>query len=114
MVQYALGFLASLSAVDGAVVITNKLRLLGFGAEIIALSPSLNKIKIITDFEKNIGEYREIEHFGTRHRSAFRFCSSFEDSVAFIVSQDGEIKIAKRAGSEVMLWPNINVGYLDF
>jgi hypothetical protein len=113
-VKDVIGFLASLSGVDGAVVITNKLRLLGFGAEIIATSPSLNKIKIITDFEKNIGEYREIELFGTRHRSAFRFCSSFEDSVAFIVSQDGEIRIAKRAGSEVMLWPNINVGYLDF
>jgi hypothetical protein len=113
-VKYAAGFLASLSAVDGAVVITNKLHLLGFGAEIIATSPSLNKIKIITDFEKDIGEYIDIELFGTRHRSAFRFCSSFEDSVAFIVSQDGEIRIAKRVDSEVMLWSNINVGSLGF
>ena len=112
MVKYAAGFLASLSAVDGAVVITNKLRLLGFGAEIIATSLSLNEIKSITDSEKDIGEYKDIGHFGTRHRSAFRFCSSFEDSVAFIVSQDGEIRITKRVGSEVMLWSNINVGSL--
>lgn len=114
MVKRAAGFLSSLSAVDGAVVITDKLRLLGFGAEIIASSPSLNKVKIITDFQKNIGEYKDIEHFGTRHRSAFRFCSSFEDSVAFIVSQDGEIRVAKRVGPEVILWSNINVGTLGF
>jgi len=114
MVKRSVGFLSSLSAVDGAIVITDKLRLLGFGAEIIAPSPSLDKVKIISDFEKNIGDYINIEFFGTRHRSAFRFCSSFEDSVIFIVSQDGEIRIVKRVGPEVLVWSNINIGSLGF
>lgn len=114
MVKRAVGFLSSLAAVDGAVVITDKLRLLGFGAEIVASSPSLTKVKMITEFRKGIGDFRDIEFFGTRHRSAFRFCSSFEDSVAFIVSQDGETKVAKRVGSEVILWTNIDVGALGF
>lgn len=114
MTKRAAAFLSSFSAVDGAVVITDKLRLLGFGAEIIAISPSLSRVKVITSFEKNIGEYRDIELFGTRHRSAFRFCSSFEDSVAFVVSQDGEIRVAKRVGSEVILWSNINIATLGF
>jgi hypothetical protein len=69
---------------------------------------------MITEFRKGIGEFRDIEFFGTRHRSAFRFCSSLEDSVAFIVSQDGETKVAKRVGSEVILWTNIDVGALGF
>lgn len=114
MVKRAAGFLSSLAAVDGAVVITDKLRLLGFGAEIVASSPSLSKVKMIIQFRKDTGEFRDIEFFGTRHRSAFRFCSSFEDSVAFIVSQDGDIKVAKRVGSEVILWTNIDVGALGF
>jgi hypothetical protein len=114
MVKRAALFLSSLSAVDGAVVITDKLRLLGFGAEIIASSPSLDAVRVITEFEKNIGENKKIELFGTRHRSAFRFCSSFDDSVVFIVSQDGEIKVAKRVGSEVILWSNINIASLGF
>jgi len=101
-------FISSLSAVDGAVVMNENLQLLGFGAEIIAISPSLKKIKVITDFEKNTGEYRDIELFGTRHRSAFRFCSSFENAIAAIVSQDGGIKLAKRVGSDVLFWPNIS------
>lgn len=114
MIKRAAGFLSSLTAVDGAVVITDRFRLLGFGAEIVAVSPSLKRVVMITDFEKSIGEYRDVELFGTRHRSAFRFCSSFENSVAFIVSQDGEIRIAKRVGSEVLVWSNINVGSLGF
>jgi len=101
-------FISSLSAVDGAVVLNENLQLLGFGAEIIAISPSLKKIKVITDFRKNTGEYRDMELFGTRHRSAFRFCSSFENAIAAIVSQDGGIKLAKRVGSDVLFWPNIS------
>jgi len=114
MLKNAASFISSLTAVDGAVVLTDNLRLLGFGAEITATSPRLNRVKVITDFKKNVGENKDIEFFGTRHRSAFRFCSSFEDSIAFIVSQDGEIKVAKRVGSEVVLWLNINVGSLGF
>jgi len=113
-VKRAAGFLSSMSAVDGAVVMTDRLRLLGFGAEIIAISPSLTDVKVITDLESGKSERREIEHFGTRHRSAFRFCSSFENSIAAIVSQDGEIRIAKRVGSDVILWPNITVATLGF
>jgi DNA integrity scanning protein DisA with diadenylate cyclase activity len=74
----------------------------------------LTRVKVITDFKKNTGESKDIELFGTRHRSAFRFCSSFEDSIAFIVSQDGDIKVTKRVGSEVILWLNISAGSLGF
>jgi hypothetical protein len=108
-VKRAVWFISSLSAVDGAVIITDRLRLLGFGAEIIAISQSLQAVKVVTDFANNVGENVNIEHFGTRHRSAFRFCSSLENSVAFIVSQDGEIRVAKRVGPEVVVWSNINV-----
>lgn len=114
MLESAASFISSLAAVDGAVVLTDRLRLLGFGAEITAISPRLNQVKVITDFEKNVGENKSIELFGTRHRSAFRFCSSFEDSVAFIISQDGEIKVTKRVGPDVVLWLNINVRSLGF
>lgn len=113
-VKHAASFLSSLSAVDGAVVITDRLRLLGFGAEIIAISPSLKNVRVITDYRENESEYRDIELFGTRHRSAFRFCSSLEDSIVAVVSQDGEIKVAKRVGSDVVLWPNVSVALLGF
>ncbi len=43
------------SSVDGAVVITDRLRLIGFGAAIIALSPTLSSIKLgLDDHGKNV------------------------------------------------------------
>jgi hypothetical protein len=97
-------FIAGLSGVDGAVVITDNLRVLGFGAEVIIHSPSLSKVVLPNRKKKSIEDY------GTRHRSAFRFCSSFEDSVGFIVSSDGGVKATRRSGADVKLWPDINVG----
>lgn len=103
-------FIASTSGVDGAVLMTDKLRLLGFGAEVIALSPTLSEIMVAKDASGSLGSYTSIENFGTRHRSAFRFCSSYEDSVAFIISQDGGVKAVKRVADKVVLWPGIDIG----
>ena len=84
----------------------------GFGGEVIALSPTLHRVKVATDCFAKHGAHVSIEEYGTRHRSAFRFCSSFEDSVAFIISQDGGVKVTKRHGADVLLWPDVNMGSL--
>lgn len=102
--------IASMTSVDGAVVLTNELNVLGFGAEVLAMSPSLKKVKIYDHSKTN--QNISIESFGTRHRSAFRFCSSFEEAVIFVVSQDGGVKAIKRVGKNVILWPDINTGTL--
>jgi hypothetical protein len=103
-------FVASLSRVDGAVVLTNKLRILGFGGEITAISPSLSKIRVSQDTKATRGKLVTIETYGTRHRSAFRFCSSYEDAVAFVISQDGGIMAVARIGADLIMWPDINLG----
>ncbi len=99
--------IATLSAVDGAVLMTDRFRVVGFGAEVIAISPSLRMVSI---YSGGVKKEVSIESFGTRHRSAFRFCSSLEDCAAFIVSQDGGVKAVKRVGADVFLWPDINAG----
>jgi hypothetical protein len=97
-------FIAGLSGVDGAVIITDRFRVLGFGAEVFVHSPSLTDVLLPGRKKKRISD------FGTRHRSAFRFCSSFEEAIGFIVSSDGGVKATLRTGSDVSLWPDINVG----
>ncbi len=99
--------IASLTSVDGAVVMNDKFQVIGFGAEVIAPSPTLKDIVIIT---RPTNRRVPIESYGTRHRAAFRFCSSFEDAAAFVVSSDGGVKAIKRDGSDVFLWPDINTG----
>ena len=104
--------IGSLSSVDGAVVMTDHLRVLGFGAEVIALSPTLKYVNLASDARARSTRAVSIESYGTRHRSAFRFCSSYEYSVAFIVSQDGGVRAAKRSGPDVIFWPDVNMGSL--
>lgn len=102
-------FLATLTAVDGAVVLTDRFRLLGFGAEVIAQSPTLTTVTAAYDNTAQNTSVVPIDAYGTRHRSSFRFCSSLEDSVAFVVSQDGGVKAVKRVGGNVFLWPDVDV-----
>jgi hypothetical protein len=100
--------IASLTAVDGALVINDQCDVLGFGAEVTAASPTLVNVRVPSN-SKTPHEL-PITSFGTRHRSAFRFCSSLEECAAFVVSQDGGVKAVKRVGSHVILWPDINAG----
>jgi hypothetical protein len=105
-------FVAALSAVDGAVVMSRRLRVLGFGAEIIASSPSLLNVKDALDASAAQATSVAVQRFGTRHRSAMRMCSSFEDCVALVVSQDGPVKAMKRVGADVVMWNDVTLGRL--
>jgi hypothetical protein len=107
--QYC-NFVASLSAVDGAVVLSRDLVVLGFGAEILATSVSLGAVRQVLDPEGNTGSPLFPEAFGTRHRSAMRMCASFEDCVALVVSQDGPVKAIKRVEAELIVWNDVTLG----
>lgn len=99
--------IASLTSVDGAVVMTTQFQVLGFGAEIIANSPSLAQVS-----NESNGDKIPIKLFGTRHRSAFRFCQNEENAVVFIISSDGGVKATKREGDDLLFWPDIYEGTL--
>jgi hypothetical protein len=106
-------FVASLSGIDGCVVMTAGLKVLGFGGEILVRPPNLTRVKVARDPDAQETSDQKITASGTRHRSAFRICASFEDCVAFVVSQDGGVKAIKRVGQDVVLWPDVNMGWID-
>lgn len=89
--------IAGLAAVDGAVLITDRLRILGFGVEVLAQTA-------ITSVDLADGTSRELTAYGTRHRSAFRFCAAYPRGTAFVCSQDGGIKVVRNQGGRVRLW----------
>ena len=100
-------FSASLSGVDGAVVMTKRLKILGFGGEITATSPTLSYARLAADAGGTKGRSIPITSFGTRHRSVCRFCSSFENAVCFVVSQDAQVKGVKRVGPHLVMWNDL-------
>jgi hypothetical protein len=104
-------FIASLTAVDGAVVLTDTLRIIGFGAEVTANFSGGDTVHVAQTAEA--GETREIRfaEYGTRHRSAFRFVASIEPSVGFIMSQDGGVKAVRQVGPKLVMWPYFQIGF---
>jgi DNA integrity scanning protein DisA with diadenylate cyclase activity len=104
-------FIGSLTAVDGAVVLTDKLRIIGFGSEVKVSSPGTDTIHIAKDEEGDESTAVPRTGYGTRHRSAFRFVENMEPSVTFILSQDGGIKAATKVDERVVMWPYFEVGY---
>lgn len=95
--------IAALTGVDGAVVLTDRLRLVGFGAELRAKA----RLPVVYRASDPLGVEREAtrpESFGTRHRSAFRFCAEHPRGLAFVHSQDGGLRVVKRVGDDVVFW----------
>jgi Probable sensor domain DACNV len=102
----ALDALVRLTAVDGAVLMTRKFELLGFGA-VVQLPQSVDyKVYRCHDRQALQATEVEVESYGTRHRSAFEFCYRCAPSVAIVASQDGDIKVITRVGDHVFFWEN--------
>jgi hypothetical protein len=106
----AIRFIASLSCVDGLVVLDNNLKVEGFGAII--------KTKELPEFiysskTSTINETRLVKvnpnNLGTRHRSMFSYCWANKGSLGFVISQDGDIRAITRINDKLIMWENIRV-----
>jgi len=96
--------IASLTGVDGAVVMTNWLELLGFGGQILGTLPEDVSVARALDLEGHQREWVRTDRVGARHRSAYRFCQSMRDSVAVVVSQDGGVRFVRWLDDGVTYW----------
>jgi hypothetical protein len=103
-----LDFIASLSWVDGALVLTRRFEVIGFGAEIRATSAKVSNVRLLSSSAPQ-DRKTPIQEFGTRHRSAFRFCAENNNAVAFVISRDGGVKAVKRHRGSVSVWTDLDV-----
>ncbi|MBT3238182.1 MAG: hypothetical protein HOK06_03140 [Rhodospirillaceae bacterium] len=84
-------FVARLAGCDGAIVISEDLVVLGFGAEITSNFNTKTKIVEHLGFGKSNFPPLDIERFGMRHRSAAKLVSQQSDYCVLVISQDGPI-----------------------
>ncbi len=102
-------FIAKLTTVDGAVLLTKNLDLIGFGVEI--LTDKMGKREPAMCFLKNDDTDDETKRFndnGTRHRSGYRFAYEVDHSVVIICSQDGAMKACTKKDERVVVYNNIS------
>jgi DNA integrity scanning protein DisA with diadenylate cyclase activity len=96
--------IAALSEVDGAVVMTKRFELLGFGAEIVGDLPDVRRVARALDLEAHEHVFEPVLADGTRHRSAYRLCSRIPEALALVVSQDGGVRFVSTHHGEVTFW----------
>jgi hypothetical protein len=86
---------AGLSAVDGALVLTQRLEVHGFGAEISSQLEPIEKVWRSLDLEGTRLVPDLADRFGTRHRSVFRLVNRYPDVIAIVISQDGHVRFVR-------------------
>jgi len=87
---------AGLTAVDGAVLLTDAYELLGFGAKIARRkgSPRVDQVRLSEPVEGAAPAVVSTEQLGgTRHLSAAQFVHDQRDAVALVASQDGRFTV---------------------
>ncbi len=97
-------FFADLMHVDGALVLDHSFRLIGFGAEILGDS-HVHTIHRALDLEATNTRAERADTSGTRHRSAYRLVSGISDSIAVVVSQDGDVRFVANHNDKLTYWP---------
>jgi len=102
-------FVATLTAVDGAVVVTRDFDLLGFGGEIAGALSEVHSVAHALDLEGVTYGIETTEDVGTRHRSVYRLCNVSPDVLGIVVSQDGGVRFIRRNGPYVMYWDHSTV-----
>lgn len=102
--------IASLSRVDGLVLMDGALRVRGFGVEIRSKKEPANVV-LGSRVEGGKIEFRSVPlgHYGTRHRSMVRYCYQNPGAVGFVVSQDGTIRAITRRADDVLICDNVDV-----
>lgn len=96
--------IAALAAVDGAVVLSKRYELLGFGAEISFELDRVSTVRRALDNEGRSTVEEAVDGVGTRHRSAYRAVAAIPDSLAVVVSQDGSARFITEGPDGITYW----------
>jgi hypothetical protein len=84
-----------LSGTDGCVVLDKSLVISGFGGSIRVDNAPLSKrcLEIIGKEEREIEESILLLRFGERHKSAHNLCKRVPGTLAFVISQDDDLRL---------------------
>jgi hypothetical protein len=106
--------IAGLAAIDGAVIMSKRHELLGFGA---VISGDIDRVELVAQALDREGDRTvtvRSEEVGTRHRSAYRLCHELHDALAIVISQDGTVRLVKWHKGRITYWNQVPSGVLGF
>jgi len=101
---------AMMADVDGAVILTDRLEILGFGAEISGTLTEVDFVDRSLDLEGAQRVSERTDRVGTRHRSSYRLCQLLHDAFIIVVSQDGGVRFVRWQDGAVTYFDQIATG----
>jgi hypothetical protein len=107
----AAAVVARLSAIDGALVLSSDLRVVGFGAEIVLDASRQVVAHEVAGHARRGESWPAIdgESFGMRHRSALRCVAATDGVAAFVVSQDGTVSFFWKQDGRVLVKRGVTI-----
>jgi hypothetical protein len=107
-----INIVAQLACVDGALILSSRLRIICFGSKLTARQWA-DEVRVGPDTFGGGGDEFNNLRLGTRHNSAINFVGACNGAVAFVISQDGPIRGFVRKDSKTILcWPDCRVSML--
>jgi hypothetical protein len=104
---------AGMTQVDGAVVMTLRLELIGFGARVSGKLDRVDKVSQALDPEGFEIRREQTDCVGTRHNSAYSVCNALHDVLAVVVSQDGTAQLIKWKENSVTVWEQLSPSLIE-
>jgi hypothetical protein len=106
----ALWFISLLTRVDGAVLMTPNLEVMGFGVEIRA-DDTPSAVWAAGNASGAPSRRRKADYYalGTRHRSMMRYCWTIPGSLGLVISQDGDVRAMLRLDDSLAMWEQIQL-----
>lgn len=104
-------FVARLTGVDGAVLTTEGLELIGFGGIIQGTMEMGESVALALDPEATRRQVELVESVGTRHRSLYYLCHKLPDVLGIIVSQDAKARVVTWSRDMVTCWDVIPIDF---
>lgn len=105
--------IAGLADVDGAVLVSKRFEVMGFGGEIIGDLPDVPFVMRALDLEGDERVAESTEGVGTRHRSLYRLCAALPDALGIVVSQDGGVRLVASKNGAVTYWDQLGTAPME-
>jgi hypothetical protein len=94
---------SDLMQVDGALVVDQGMRVIGFGGE-IRVDRNVLQVFHAIDLDATRLHDWNVQADGTRHRSVYRLCSVDPRAIGFVISQDSQVRLIANVNDSVVFW----------
>jgi len=96
-------FFSDLMQVDGALILDQRMRVIGFGGE-IRVDRNVIVVRQAHDLDALHVTDWNVQNDGTRHRSIYRLCSVDPNVIGFVISQDSQVRLIASLEDSVTFW----------